>query len=198
MVKGDGVTGEQGNHGLEGACDNPCISGGDSPRNRSCGNGKNGLSPSPHIHFSAIPSSFSRGYPLSLRERLFLGLICGALFGLFGIAACLTPDQQGFGTHQQLGLPPCTLRTLFRIPCPTCGMTTSFAHFVRGDLLSACRVNPAGLVVALSCLMMIPWSLWGIIRGKLLWVGAPAESAVTGCLCLVGVSLVTWLIQIMI
>lgn len=77
-------------------------------------------------------------------------------------------------------------------------MTTSFAHFVRGDLLSACRVNPAGLVVALSCLMMIPWSLWGIIRGKLLWVGAPAESAVTGCLCLVGVSLVTWLIQIMI
>ena len=75
-------------------------------------------------------------------------------------------------------------------------MTTSFAHFVRGDLISACRVNPAGLVIALCCLLTIPWSVAGIIRGRLLWVTAPVETALALSLILIGVSLLAWIVQV--
>lgn len=164
--------------------------------NRSCGIQPNELSPLPLTHISSIFTGFSLGYPLNFRERLFLGLIGCSLLSLFVIASCLTPDRQGYGTHQQLGLPPCSIRTLFEIPCPTCGMTTSFAHFVRGDLVGACRVNPAGLLVACACFLLIPWSLAGVIRARLLWVSAPIEAALTLLSLLVGVSLLTWIIQI--
>lgn len=164
--------------------------------NRSCGIESNELSPASLTQISPIPTGFSQEYPLNIRERLFLGLIGCTLLSLFAIASTLTPDRQGYGTHQQLGLPPCSIRTLFGIPCPTCGMTTSFAHFVRGDLVGACRVNPAGLMVAGACFLLIPWSLAGVIRGRLLWVSAPVESALILLSLLVGTSLLTWIIQV--
>ena len=48
-----------------------------------------------------------------------------------GAAVRLQPAREGLGTHQQLGLPPCTFRVLFDRPCPSCGMSTSWAHLVR-------------------------------------------------------------------
>lgn len=165
-------------------------------KNRSCEFAGNKLSPAPLDSISSIPTGLARGYPLKRLERLFLAVLAFALTGLFVVATSLNPEPRGFGTHQQLGLPPCSLRTLFGIPCPTCGMTTSFAHFVRADLADACRANPAGLVVAVCAFLFIPWSLVGVYRGRLWGVEMPTDTALLLSGILVGLSLITWVIQI--
>ena len=45
----------------------------------------------------------------------------------FALARSIEPDQRGYGTHEQVGLPPCTFIRVFNVRCPTCGMMTSFA-----------------------------------------------------------------------
>lgn len=51
-------------------------------------------------------------------------------------------------------------------PCPTCGMTTAFAHVVRGELISAFHAQPAGLVLALGTIFAAGISLGVLITGK--------------------------------
>jgi hypothetical protein len=65
----------------------------------------------------------------------------------------LEPNSKGLGTHQQLGLPPCSMRVMFGIRCPGCGMTTSWAHFTRGQMASSFRVNAGGFLLA--CFSML-------------------------------------------
>ena len=69
---------------------------------------------------------------------------------LLGVAAWLEPDSGGIGTHRQLGFSGCSLPMLTGYPCPSCGMTTAFAHAVRGQFLSAFVAQPAGLCLALA------------------------------------------------
>ena len=47
-------------------------------------------------------------------------------------------------THTQLGMPPCNFVVMTGKPCPACGMTTSFALLVRGDVGASLRANWAG------------------------------------------------------
>jgi len=102
------------------------------------------------------PGSVRDGFPLT-RTGLWLVTLWGLfLVGGFGVAAWLEPESRGFGTHMQLGLPPCSFEPVFGLPCPSCGMTTSFSYFVRGQWLSALRANAAGLLLALSCAVQIP------------------------------------------
>src|ERR1700685_2707007 len=63
-------------------------------------------------------------------------------------AARLVPSPAGLGTHTQMGLQPCYLITLCGIPCPTCGMTTSFAWFVRGNIAASFYVQPMGCLLS--------------------------------------------------
>jgi len=83
----------------------------------------------------------------------------------FLLASSLEPDPRGFGTHQRLGLPPCTMQLMFRLPCPSCGGTTCFALFVRGRWFDAVRANPSVFGLALLCSVMIPWSLYSASVG---------------------------------
>jgi hypothetical protein len=90
---------------------------------------------------------------------LALGLVV-----VFGIAIRLNPyDENGnalrMGTHLQVGLPPCTFQVLTGVPCPSCGLTTSFALLVRGDVINSLRANAVGTLLALFWLALIPWSV---------------------------------------
>ena len=87
-----------------------------------------------------------------------------ALLGclVFVVAAILSPyDTEGrplsHGTHRQLGLPPCVMKALTGIPCPSCGMTTSISLVMHGDLAAASEANPAGLIVAGLGLVATVW-----------------------------------------
>jgi hypothetical protein len=98
--------------------------------------------------------------------RLWAGVRGLAGFGLLALAACLSPDPRGVGTHTHLGLPPCGLMLLWGVPCPTCGMTTAFAHTVRGHWLAACRTQPAGFLAAVATAVYAAVSAATVASGR--------------------------------
>jgi hypothetical protein len=85
-----------------------------------------------------------------------------ALAGLSGvvltIARVLSPSPNGIGTHRQLGLPPCFFHQWTGLPCPTCGMTTSFAHTVRLHFYEAFITQPFGMLACVLMALLIPTS----------------------------------------
>lgn len=81
-------------------------------------------------------------------------------------ARILQPNLSGLGTHQQLGLPPCSMRVLIGIRCPACGMTTSWSHFTRGHLAASFEANAGGLGLAILALWIIVVSFASVWTGK--------------------------------
>lgn len=115
----------------------------------------------------------------------------------FALARTLEPDPRGYGTHQQFGLPECSIRVLFSRPCPGCGMTTAFSYFVRGEFAAATRANPAGVLLAMVCVLMIPWSLVSAIQGSTWLVEEPMTLlaimiAAIGCLAVLAWLTAIW------
>jgi hypothetical protein len=74
------------------------------------------------------------------------------------IARALTPAASGTGTHTQLGLPPCGFLHWTRLPCPLCGLTTSFAHMARLEVTSALRVHRLGPALFALVALALPAS----------------------------------------
>ena len=100
-----------------------------------------------------------RGEPQRLSvwgRALGLAVAAGCLAVLV-VAARTQPSPAGVGTHEGLGLQPCSLLARTGLPCPSCGMTTSFAWFVRGNILASLYVQPMGAVLAL----LTGWCVWG-------------------------------------
>jgi len=94
-----------------------------------------------------------------------VGVVCGAVLT---IAAVITPDPRGLGTHQQLlRLAPCSFVLTSGLPCPTCGMTTSFAWMLHGHPLKAFLVQPAGAVLCLATVALLLFSLWVVCSGNI-------------------------------
>lgn len=113
---------------------------------------------------------------------------------MLGIAVWLQPDTAGRGTHQQLGLPPCTFVELFQKPCPSCGMTTAWAHVVRGGWLSAMRCNVGGALLAITAIVVAPWSLVGVVRGH---IAVPNDSlAIVWGIAIILVTLTQWMLRV--
>jgi hypothetical protein len=83
-------------------------------------------------------------------ERIAAGIIGGCCLIVLLIAAGLSPSPAGEGTHTQLGLPPCGWVIRFGKPCPTCGMTTAFAHAAHMGLWEGFKTQPMGLLLALA------------------------------------------------
>jgi hypothetical protein len=122
-----------------------------------------------------------------------MGLV---LLGLLATAAVLSPEERGFGTHQQLGLPPCTFKVLAGVRCPSCGMTTAWANLMRGRLTKAAAANVGGLVLGVTALGLGPWALVSGMRGKWLW-GRPRDSFTVAILSgIVAVTLIDWAVRI--
>ncbi len=125
---------------------------------------------------------------LSLAQRSLLLLAGCGLLALLAVAASLQPDQRGLGTHQRLGLPPCSFRQLTGLRCPSCGMTTSWSHLVRGQAVSALRANVGGTVLGLMAMLLGPWSVICGLRGR--WLLRPPGERVALAI-VIGVLLLT-------
>lgn len=93
------------------------------------------------------PSRLGRRVQPTIRI-IAAGVALGCL-GLLIVAAWLHPDSSGTGTHEQLHMPACQFLQHTGLPCPTCGMTTSFSWFVRGNLLASFYLQPMGMVLAM-------------------------------------------------
>jgi len=94
---------------------------------------------------------------------------------VFYIATLVKPyDAAGhplrMSSHTSLGMPPCRFKEMTGMPCPSCGMTTSFALLVRGDVWNSLRANWVGTGLAVGCALLIPWCLVSAVRGRYLGV----------------------------
>jgi hypothetical protein len=82
------------------------------------------------------------------------------------LSRLLTPSVSGLGTHMQLGLPPCGFLALFHIPCPACGLTTSFAHLAHGSLGASLTAHPLGLPLFLTTAFVALRALFEAVRAQ--------------------------------
>ncbi len=83
-------------------------------------------------------------------DHFLYGLTIAGFAALVTIAAFLSPDPSGLGTHTELHLPPCGFWQAFHKPCPSCGMTTSWALLMHARPVDALRTQPAGVAVFLA------------------------------------------------
>ena len=99
------------------------------------------------------------------------GVAVGCLLGL-GVARYLEPDTRGYGTHQQLPFYgyPCGLVLTSGLPCPTCGMTTSFSSVMHGDFVSAFKAQPAGAVLCMGAVALLVFASYVVFSGRVMAV----------------------------
>jgi len=125
--------------------------------------------------------------PLRAGGRLAALALALACLAVLLTAARLRPDPRGHDTHTQLGIPRCLWMARFERPCPTCGMTTSFAHMADGNTAAAFRTQPAGATAALACAAAFWGALHAAVRGArwdrvLSWLVRPAVLWAVGAL----------------
>jgi len=121
------------------------------------------------------------GYVYGRADKLVAwGMLLSAC-AVLAVAARLTPAAAGYGTHMQLGLPPCNFLRLTHYPCPSCGLTTCFAWMVRGQIGKAFLANPFGIVAFVGTVAAIPGAvvlLWRRISFRRITEGAHFAKAV--------------------
>ena len=94
------------------------------------------------------------------REHWFAFALCTlAPLGLVAMRFLLTPASQGYGTHEQLGLPACQAINWFGIPCPGCGVTTSVTWFAHGYAWQSFVAQPFGFALAAGAALSLPYAL---------------------------------------
>jgi hypothetical protein len=133
-------------------------------------------------------------FPWFLRAMMIVvGL---GLVALLVTAGTLEPDSRGFGTHQGLGLPGCTVYTLFGIRCPSCGMTTSWSHLMRGQVVQSLRANSGGFLLGLCALVMGPWLFVSGLKGR--WLIRPADEWTVVALAgvVIAVTFADWMLRV--
>ena len=142
--------------------------------------------------------------PLAALPRLVRGtlvLIAVGWLAVFGIARWLNPygedgTPRRMETHRQLGLPPCSFAELTKKPCPSCGMTTSFALLAHGDLKNSLAANWVGTLLALAGVVAVPWCLVAAWRGQLPFVRSGERLLMWAVGLYVGLALLRWCVVV--
>ncbi len=122
-----------------------------------------------------------------------------ALIGLFAVAAWIKPynddgSPRKMATHRQMGLPPCTFYITTGLPCPSCGMTTSFALLMHGDPMNSLRANAVGTLLAGFCLLLIPWCLASAVCQRTLFLRSVERTLTLVVLVFLSLMLLRWAI----
>ena len=140
----------------------------------------------------------SRRRPSSapLSQRLLWWALAAGCASVLVIAASVEPDARGYGTHTQLGLPPCGFLTWTGAPCPGCGLTTAFAHAIRGHWGLAWNANPLGLALFISTCCCVPLGALAAFRGWSLDSAIQRFALHRWALALAGWAAVLWVVRI--
>jgi hypothetical protein len=100
----------------------------------------------------------------SLRLRGLL--VAGPCLAALALAFTLSPRKSGHGTHEDLGLPPCQFFMRTGYPCPSCGLTTSFAALAHGQVLDACIAHPFGVMFFVAAVLVCLVGLAELATGR--------------------------------
>jgi hypothetical protein len=124
-----------------------------------------------------------------------------ALLAVFAVACWLNPyygdgSPRSLATHEQLGLPPCNFFRITGLPCPACGMTTSFALLMHGDLLNSLRANAVGTLLAGFGLLLIPWCLASAVCQRTLFIRSMERALTLVVLVFLSMMLLRWVLVI--
>lgn len=122
-----------------------------------------------------------------------------ALCGVFAVASWLNPynddgSPRRMATHRQIGLPPCTFYAVSGLPCPSCGMTTSFSLLMHGDVHGSLRANAVGTLLAGFCLLLIPWCLASAVVRRTLFIRSTERTLTFVVLVFLSLMVVRWVV----
>ncbi|MBT8469616.1 MAG: DUF2752 domain-containing protein [Deltaproteobacteria bacterium] len=125
---------------------------------------------------------------------IWLGIVAGAI-AVLAVALAIQPDVRGYGTHTQLGLPPCGFLLLTGSPCPGCGLTTAFAHGIRGQWSLAASANPLGLALFFIVSACIPLGLAAALRSWSIGEVVDRFGLNRWALAVAGCAIVVWVVR---
>jgi Protein of unknown function (DUF2752) len=113
--------------------------------------------------------------PIHRWIRIILVVLTVPWLMVFFVAiALIDPYPKGAaeksGVHQQLGLPPCSFKEVAGIPCPSCGMTTSFTLLMHADVWHSMQANFAGTALATFGVLFIPWAFASAFFGRFVFI----------------------------
>lgn len=111
---------------------------------------------------------FDRMAP-AVQDRLVGAVLALPSGVVLGVARSLSPDPSGMGTHRQLGLGGCAMLTGTGVPCPMCGMTTTFAHLAHLQPLQAALTQPFGLVLFGGTVLAFALGLADLLNPRARW-----------------------------
>lgn len=111
-------------------------------------------------------------------------------------ARVLDPDPRGVGTHEQLGMEPCTMLDLTGWPCPGCGVTTAVTLAGEGRLVESFLTQPLGFLLVAFAAFFLPWAAVAHFRGRDLGLELRGLPVVRTCLTLAALIGAAWVYKI--
>lgn len=141
------------------------------------------------------PDPFARAQH-ALRARIFWATLCVATLLVLLLSRALTPAPLGLGTHEQLGLPRCAFLALTSLPCPACGLTTSFAHTARLSLFEALQAHILGVPLFALIALAFGFSIAACARAWSVPAVARRLRVAQGLAILCVLALLSWLVRI--
>jgi hypothetical protein len=149
------------------------------------------------------PEPIEAATSLAWQVRILLLILVGAVGTVFYIALSLDPYRDGVtwtqATHTQLPfMRPCTFYEVTGLPCPSCGMTTSFALLVRGDVPAALRANSVGMLLCGFCMLFIPWAVGSAVFKRPLFVRQVEWTVLRLLMALVWLMLIRWFVVLLL
>jgi hypothetical protein len=97
-------------------------------------------------HETALPGLVGKRLSVSWVRLRGAGVVVVCLVPL-ALAWCLTPRASGYGTHEQLAVPPCSFLVRTGYPCPSCGVTTAFVAAAHGRLVAGLQAQVFGVLL---------------------------------------------------
>jgi hypothetical protein len=158
-------------------------------------------------HAGLMPEARRFQHPLGplLSMRIMRRPLVGRVYAMgiaAGVAAVLitagrlSPGNRHMGVHQQLGLLPCGFVTMTGLPCPTCGMTTAFAHAAHGHPIEAIRSQLAGFVLAIATLLLGLTAATATVTGRYPAVNWYRVNPTRFVWWVIGLLVVSWALKI--
>lgn len=141
------------------------------------------------------PTALARNRRSSEHWLLLVGTLLAA-FAVLALGLWITPDPRGFGTHEQLGMPPCAFLAVTGFPCPGCGVTTSVSLAAHGLFERSFWTQPLGLLLTIAVPLAALFALVQHARGQDLGGVTRSMRPLAWAFVVGGIALASWIWKI--